>query len=900
MKSRLEDKKIKKRSILPQVKFFDAILEALTHPVYIADAVNRKIVVANKYAMEYGIVPGVKYDEIKVESFDFKLLKESPLDQMIKTGFPVHMELVLVDKSGKNVFRELNGYPILDSEGNVAQTIEFITDITERIKSQEELVKLSQAVEQSLNIVMITDRNSIIEYVNPKFSDTTGYSFEEVVGKKASFMGTATREQKKDFLEKLISNGEWRGEFYNRTKGGEYYWEYATIYAIKNTLGEVTHYIKDGVNISKRKAAEAELQAAKEKAEKASMFKSEFLANMSHEIRTPLNSILGFIELLSETELDKKQKDYFDTIKDSSKVLLGIIDDILDFSKIENGRLEIDNAKFYLKHELEPVVDLFTARADEKNIEFLYFIDPSLPEFVFGDPLRIKQVLNNLISNACKFTPEGGKILVEIRLLELSEEVCRVSFSVEDTGIGIPEKKQEEIFKAFFQADSAITRKYGGTGLGLAISLQLVRLMGSELHLKSRENEGSKFYFELTFTQFSGIDISRKDYNFQNLRCLLHIKDPDDMLQLNNIRRYLIAFNIEVELFRASKDLENIDDSNKNIIFIDHLSLRKDDILKFLDSLPDVPVIMIASRMDRDLVSSLSNKIDKVIFKPVYASKIIGAIIEILHNDKKNNREAGVENIKRISFSANALVAEDNIINQKLITLMLKEVGVNADIADNGEAAVKKFRKGSYDVIFMDVNMPVMDGIEATKKILKIEAARQLKHTPIIALTAKSIIGDKEILLNSGMDDYLSKPVSLGKLYNILYLHLMESGKDLLNREETEKNEKVESLKYDIENSALHLGVSADFLNDLIIQFSARFDGYLADLSSAVEVRDFEAIRSEAHKIKGAALNLRFDKLADYFFEIETNAKNCNIINYDLLLDKAKSEFNDLKKYLDI
>ncbi len=535
----------------------------------------------------------------------------------------------------------------------------------------------------------------------------------------------------------MESEGEWRGEFHNRKKNGEYYWEYASIYAIRNSENVIAHYIKDAVNISKRKEVEKELKAAKEKAEQASRFKSEFLANMSHEIRTPLNSILGFIELLLTTELNRQQKDYFDTIKDSSKVLLGIIDDILDFSKIESGRLEIDNIKFYLKHELEPVVDMFMARADEKDIELLYFFDPSLPEYIFGDPLRIKQVLNNLISNAIKFTPERGKILVEIKLLDMTEN-CRISFSVSDSGIGISKQKQEKIFNAFFQADSSISRKYGGTGLGLTISSHLVEAMGGKLKIESNEGEGSKFYFELVFPEFSGVDIFKRDYNFNNLKSFLFIKNKGEKTQLNNIERYLKAFNIESETFSSIDELNKLNFNTKNIIFLDYFSNTRAEIKKIQEILPEIPLILIANRLDNEFIRPIISKTIKVIYKPVYASKIIGAIIEIVYNEKQQTHpEAPEEKKQKIDFNASALVAEDNAVNQKLIVLMLKEIGIEADVAKNGLEVIEKFNNRKYNIILMDINMPLMDGIEATEKIIEIEKLKKLIHTPIIALTAK-------------------------------------------------------------------------------------------------------------------------------------------------------------------
>ncbi|MBN2402706.1 MAG: PAS domain S-box protein [Spirochaetes bacterium] len=912
----VSERKKEEEDILKQNRLLNNMIEAFTYPVYVIDAEKGYIVVSNSAAKSQNIKEGLHYSQINYGS-KFRISSgssmESPMEIIIRTKEPVYMDYSTIDENGTSIYRELYGYPIFNSQGNVTQIIEYVMDITDRKRSQEELVKLSQAVEQSLNIVMITNKEGIIEYVNPKFTEITGYEFREVVGNKASSLGKLAQEEKNLFWKTLHSEGEWRGEFHNRKKNGDSYWEYASIYAIKNSQDVVTHYIKDAVNISKRKQAEEELKAAKEKAELANRFKSEFLANMSHEIRTPLNSILGFIELLLTTELNRQQKDYFDTIKDSSKVLLGIIDDILDFSKIKSGKLEIDNIKFYLKYELEPVVDMFVARADEKKIELLYFIDPSLPEYVFGDPLRIKQVLNNLISNAIKFTPEGGKIQVEIKLENLAEN-CRILFSVTDNGIGISKGKQQKIFSAFFQADSSISRKYGGTGLGLAISSYLVEAMGSKLKIESNEGEGSKFYFELVFREFSSADIFKRDYNFNNLKCFLFLRNNSEKIQLNNIKRYLKAFNIHTETFSSIEELYKLNFTTKNIIFLYYYSNVQNEIKKIQELIPEISTILIANRLDHEFIQQIISKTTKAIYKPVYASKILGAIIEIIYDEKQQiPRYIRDKQKQRINFNASALVAEDNPVNQKLIALMLKEIGINADIAANGLDAIEKFNEKKYDIIFMDINMPVMDGLEATVKILDIEKLKNLKHTPIIALTAKSVMGDREVILESGMDDYLTKPISISKLYGSISPYFLNL-KDLTpgnrrvalretpfteNFQSTNNTKPVSEKKYtggyDLEGTADELGVNIEFLSNLISQFMTNFENYFASILKSVRDLEFDSIYAEAHKLKGTASNLRLNKLAEFFSEMEINAKNKNKFDYNETLNLIRKEFNSLK-----
>ena len=372
------------------------------------------------------------------------------------------------------------------------------------------------------------------------------------------------------------------------------------------------------------------------RAKQASKSKSEFLANMSHEIRTPLNAILGFIDLLKEKEKDEEKLKYIATVQNSSTTLLGIINDILDFSKIESGNLSIDKVDFNVEEEFKTLVELFRAKASEKSVNLQLIMDDNMPAALHSDPLRIKQVIANLLSNALKFTPRNGKVK-----LMISYHDGQLAVDVSDTGIGVPKDKQKHIFKAFSQAEGSTTRKYGGTGLGLTISSRLISMLGGKLTLKSVEGEGSTF-----------------------------------------------SFKIDVKVGRYKK----------------------------------------------------------------------------LHADQSMHLEE-IEN-KRI------LLVEDNKANQMFMSLILKKFKLHFEIANDGLEAVTAFENGKYDLILMDENMPNLNGIEATKRILAIEKSKNLTHTPIIALTANALKGDREKFLDAGMDEYLTKPINKEKLAQTLKIFL--------------------------------------------------------------------------------------------------------------------------------
>lgn len=370
----------------------------------------------------------------------------------------------------------------------------------ERKLAGEKLAQMSRAIEQSASTIVITDSKGNIEYANPKFSVTTGYTLEEAVGNNPRILksGEMTPEEYKKMWETISGGSDWHGEFHNRRKNGELYWEYATISPLRNTEGEITHYLAVKEDITERKMIEIELARAKAAAEAANQSKSEFLANMSHEIRTPMTSIMGMAELLLDTSLNESQKKYSQQIYESSTLLLTIINDILDLSKIEAGKMTLEKIDMNIRSIATSLADMMSVKALEKKLILNSRLDENIPEFVKGDPVRIRQILLNLLSNAIKFTGRGS-VTLNISLKSSDDAAARVRFEVTDTGIGLSPEAMKNLFKPFAQADSSTTRKFGGTGLGLSISKRLVEMMRGEIGVESREGEGSTFWFEVPF-----------------------------------------------------------------------------------------------------------------------------------------------------------------------------------------------------------------------------------------------------------------------------------------------------------------------------------------------------------------------------------------------------------------
>ncbi|HIO70363.1 MAG TPA: response regulator [Campylobacterales bacterium] len=506
-----------------------------------------------------------------------------------------------------------------------------------------------------------------------------------------------------------------------------------------------------------------ELEDALIRAEASNRAKSEFLANMSHEIRTPMNGIIGFAEVLKKSELNPKQREFVEIISKSALSLLDIINDILDFSKIESGKLEIENSEFNLFEEFENVIELFTAKAYEKEIKLISFIHPNLPEVIYGDALRVKQVLINLIGNAIKFTPNGGVVKVDISKVWKSNKRVRILFSVEDTGIGIPKDKQKIIFDPFAQADSSTTRKFGGTGLGLAISKNLLKLMGSKLELESEVGKGSRFYFEIEFPiQRESDHIFQEETNINV--AILHSSKYE--IYENLLKDYLQAFELNYKVFNSVDEFEEIPIPRVVIFLSTDIDSR---LLKRIEE-DNISKILITDKQF-ELSEEEKRYFDEVVFHPINASKIFNALNRFI-SQFREVEEREDENQEILFRGKKVLVVEDNEINQQLITFMLEMLEIEVTIAENGEEGVEVFKNGEFDLVLMDINMPLKNGVEATQEIIEYEKEKGIQHTPIVALTANAIKGDRERFLSYGMDNYISKPIDKEELDKILKLYL--------------------------------------------------------------------------------------------------------------------------------
>lgn len=492
--------------------------------------------------------------------------------------------------------------------------------------------------------------------------------------------------------------------------------------------------------------------------------KSLFLANMSHEIRTPLNGIVGFTEILRSTPLTEEQDEFLSIIDKSSENLLSIINNILDLSKIESNKIEIENIIFDSAEEFESAVETYAVSATEKNIDLNYYMDPLISPKLKGDPTKIKEIIINLLSNAVKFTSYGGEVNLVIKRIVNDEGTSLVHFSVQDNGIGMTKDQQSRIFDAFSQADVSVTRKYGGTGLGLTISSQFVELMGGELELESAKDQGTTFYFSLPLEEVISTDLNYANA-FTDITIGKYAQDIPTKLD-SYLEDYFKYFGPSVKHFESIAQLKELDSNNVCKNYWVDIDKAKQNIMDAIQHMDKSKLIVLANMTSRHKIEDLGLAQSNIIYKPVTLKKLKGVLSRTA--DITPQLMEASSSVQQTNFDAHILVTEDNIINQKLIKRILEEHGIRVDIANNGLESFEKRRSGNYDLIFMDIQMPVMDGIEATHEILDYEKDEDLAHVPIIALTANALKGDRERFLGEGMDEYITKPIETTELLYVL------------------------------------------------------------------------------------------------------------------------------------
>ncbi|EQB39375.1 histidine kinase [Sulfurimonas hongkongensis] len=612
---------------------------------------------------------------------------------------------------------------------------------------------------------------------------------------------------------------------------------------------------------------------ARQKADKASQAKEYFLSNMSHEIRTPLNAILGFVNLLIDEDVSKIHRNYLDIILNSGENLLCIINDILDFSKLRSGEFTIEPKIFSPHDEISHTMELFVASANVKNITITSFIDPRIPKELYADALRMKQVLSNFLSNAIKFTPDGGHISVE--------SFCKngtLSISVSDSGIGIAKEDVQNIFLAFAQAQHCeLKNSSSGTGLGLSICHQLAQHMQGSVDVESIYGVGSKFTLKIPVEAKSELCPLLEDVSeFRTLKIAVCSKESKNAYKENSFLRYADAFKMD------TKKISSMDEEFDIALFVQE-DVDKEFIQMAIDSEKKFIVLANEPNDDYDKYDNITS-----ISFPLYCSKIRGAFDEVInpHSYMPHKKHSNIK------FKGHILVAEDNEANQELIKILLEKYSLSFDLANNGLEALELYKKNNYDLILMDEQMPLMDGSEAVKQIASYEKKRGLKHTPVSALTANVIKGAKERGLLSGFDSFLGKPIILKELERVLKLYLKEDKLKEANMP-SEFHERVVGI--DAIKLKEELKLNEDELMLLLTLFIKKMKKQMPKLQVAIEERDYKQIALNAHSIKGSSGNFRIEALQKSASEMEKKAKEENSeYDYEAVFTNIKNRVKQI------
>ena len=618
-------------------------------------------------------------------------------------------------------------------------------------------------------------------FVSDSIQGMLGYRTDEYL-QNADFWRSCVHPEDLASVEaeqvQLFQTGQHLAEYRFRKRDGSYCWVSDEQHLTRDTEGSPLEVVGSWSNIDTRKAAEQAIQAAQAELEKANEAKSAFLANMSHEIRTPMNAVLGLSHLALKTDPSPRQRDYLIKIKSSGQHLLGIINEILDFSKIEAGKLSVESIEFDLDKVLENVSNLISEKASDKGLELIFDIEPSVVSTrLRGDPLRLGQILINFCNNAVKFT-EAGEVVIKARVVEDGGDSHLLEFSVSDTGIGMTEAQIGRLFQAFEQADTSTTRKYGGTGLGLAISKRLAELMGGDVGVTSELGKGSTFWFTARLgkgTSAPRHNLLRSD--LRGRRVLIIDDNSSARTVLSNMLRNMTFVADEAASGEEGTEMVQLAAERSEpyeIVFVDWQMPSLDGIetSKRILALPDLSVrphlVMVTAYGREDVLKQAEeNGLETVLVKPVTSSTLFDTIVGVLHAHQEATGHVQTTPSFEIARTrgTRVLLVEDNEINQEVAIGLLEDAAIHVDLAENGEIAVRMAQETDYDAVLMDMQMPVMDGIEATRAI---RSDARFQDLPIIAMTANAMAADREKCLKAGMNDHIGKPIDPDELFSVL------------------------------------------------------------------------------------------------------------------------------------
>jgi two-component system, sensor histidine kinase and response regulator len=814
-------------------------------------------------------------------------------------------ELVLMKKDGSPIYASVGAQLIFDHEGRPAGVSGILRDISDRVKTRQALQESEERYRSIFDnaiegIFQLHPKKGFLS-VNPAMARIHLYeTAEEMIQDPDAFpkCDFVSAEDRDRYVRTMLTEGMVKGfEARISRRDGSTIWALINARLVKDGRGEVVYFEGILEDITERRRSEEELRLSHQRleeamatayemavsAEAASRAKSEFLANMSHEIRTPLNGVLGMTGLLLDMGLTDEQRRCANIARNSGESLLALLNDILDFSKIEARRLDLEVLDFDLITLVEETAEMLAIKAKDKNLEVASIIDPDVPTLVRGDPGRVRQVLTNLGGNAVKFTPEG-EITIALSLIDETETKAVIRFEVRDTGIGIPEQKMDLLFKPFSQVDGSTTRRYGGTGLGLSISKQLVHMMEGKVGVESKEGRGSTFWFTVVLEKQASASRRSLAESLDDMRLLIVEDHP---VSGSGLHTMLESWGCRPDHAAAEDAMERLriaavkGDPYRLLLVDTHKSGDPEGSLaQRIKAEPDlaqvrtVLVRSIGTAGDWDGLSKIG--FDASLSKPIRRGHLYDLLVGVTEKPVITNGldRANHARSKPSLPHGRILLAEDNITNQLVAVAMLKKLGQRVDVVANGIETITALRSVPYDLVFMDCQMPEMDGFEATRRIRSGDAGDACRSIPIVAMTARAMHGDREKCLAAGMDDYVPKPVSRTAIEEVMDRWLFGIGRSKPSSvAATNHGMEADAQIFDEADLRERMPEDEDLVRAVIGTFMKDATVRISALSAAVDAGEADTVLRESHTIKGAAGTISAERMRAVAFEIESACK---------------------------
>ena len=855
LQEEIRNHEITEKTLTENQNFVTTLIKNIKSSIFLEDTTGRVLVV-NRVLPSLADILGEKILGENKFSFMPKDMacKERVIDEeILLTKQAISYEDIAVGSDGKNIYIQVDKTPLINENGVVYGICGSATDITvmreQEIQLYNEKEKFKNILEKAPDGIFIAV-NNIIKFANTELSKIVNLKIGGICSEAFA---------NRDFKEKIL--GEIEGKSILSNIEIEMYGPEGDIKNILATFYKIDYegqvamlgWLTDITNIKK---SEQEMKIAKELAEESTRIKSEFLANMSHEIRTPMNAIIGLTNLLGKTYLNAKQIDYLNKIEYSADNLLRIINDILDFSKIEADKLILEFENFDLDEVLSNASSISNIKNFENKVELIIDKDCEVPSILRGDSLRLSQVLINLLNNAMKFT-EKGEVLLKIKSVDVGFGKVQLQFLVKDTGIGMTKEQINGIFTAFSQADNSTTRKYGGTGLGLIITKKIVSMMGGEIEVRSTFGQGSEFEFNVLLENSNEKKTLENEFKKMNVLIIDSNKKSEEV-----IKNYLNNIGIETFISNNREDILGMKEEKIDLIVIDY---KLKELLDWeLWKQGEVPKVIVAgsSTKDDSIIKENIIEINDVISKPIIQSVLYESILKVFKKkqdskyDKGKSDEINVESIR----GAKILLVEDNEINQQVARENLENEGFWVDIADNGVIAIEKINNKNYDLVLMDLQMPILDGYETTKRIRKDERFADL---PIIALSADAMEGTNKKVIQVGMNDYISKPIDRKKLFEVMTKWIKPEDRTpyiMLNEglfgDETSENLMKKLQSFRVEEALNRVLGNIKLYIEILKKFANDNKDTINRIREVVNKEEKENCKLKIHTLKGVSANL--------------------------------------------